>query len=338
MTTIHDVAARAGVSVATVSRVINGSDPVSEDLQQRVRQAIAELDYQPSGIARSMRGQSQRAIGVIIADILNPFFTRIVKAIEEIAYHAGYSVILCNSGEDPEKERRYLEFLKSERVAGIILAPTSSQLLQQSPGDQPIVILDRGMPDQEVDRVYIDNLNAMRQAVRHLIDLGHRRIGMVAGPPNLVTASQRLLGYQTELESWGIDPQEQVIEYGDFTEHGGLLATWRLLQADPCPTAVLIANNLMTIGALRSLAMQRVEIPQQISLVGFDDMNWYPLMSPPVTALRQPLHEIGQEAADLLLRRIAGDFSDFPHERSFAAHLVVRGSTSRPLLEPAFSG
>ena len=329
MATIREVAERAGVSVATVSRVINNKSPVRAHLRARVEQVIKELDYHPSGIAKNMRNQTLRSIGVIIGDILNPFFTNVVRIVEEEAYQDGYSVILCNSNEDTDKEAAHLEFLHNERVAGIVWAPVGR--LKEFPVNSiPIVLLDRHQQGLAVDSVVVDNIGGMRYAIQHLSALGHTRIGLISGPVNTSTGLERLNGYKLQLDQSNLPYDDELVVFGNYRESGGIDAIKHFLSLPNPPTAIIAGNNLMTIGALMALQEKKINIPDQMSLVGFDDMSWYPLMSPPITVVKQPIYELGHLAIDLLLRRMKDDREEFPLEISLQLQLIVRGSTSVP--------
>jgi DNA-binding LacI/PurR family transcriptional regulator len=329
MTTIKDVAEKAGVSVATVSRVINHKAIVRPSLRARVEKVIAELSYSPSGIAKNMRKQTLRSIGVILADILNPFFTHIVRIIEERAYQDSFSVILCNSNEDPDKEAAHLEFLQAERVAGVIWAPVG-YVRKYSEISVPLVLLDRLQPGILADSVMVDNTAGVRLAVKHLVELGHHRIGMISGPINTSTGVDRLKGYKIEVEQNGLTFDNDLVVFSDFKESGGIEATKKLLDRRDPPTAIIAGNNLMTVGVLMVLRERGICLPDQMSLVGFDDMPWYSLVSPPITVIKQPVNELGRVAIDLLLRRVSNDCEDFPLQVNFHVQLIVRGSTSHP--------
>ncbi len=329
MPRIKDVAQKAGVSVATVSRVINHNPNVKTHLKERVLRAIEEIGYQPSGIARSMRNQSLPVVGLIISDIQNPFFTSMVRAVEDTALENGYTVLLCNSDEDPKKEQLYIDVMARERVAGIIIVPSHSECC---PGlkklNIPIVVVDRKLRDMQCDAVLLDNVSGSKQATEYLINLGHRRIGLVAAPTNISVGADRLLGYQKALREHGIPEDKSLIEIGNFKETGGYQAAMNLLELELRPTAIFSVNNLMTMGTLKAINEKGLRIPDDISVIGFDDMPWLTLITPPLTAVRQPVYKMGAEAAKLLFERMNSDIGKSPARIILKPELIIRGSTS----------
>jgi LacI family transcriptional regulator len=308
MATIKDVAKRARVSVATVSRVLNDNPNVRPELCSRVLEAVKELNYQRDRVARSLRVRTSQIIGLIISDIRNPFFTSVVRGVEDVAYAHGYTLLLCNSDEDPAKESLYIDIMLAEKIAGVIISPVtevdnySGVLLQAS---VPVVAMDRRMRDLDVDTVVVDNVEGACQAVSHLIEQGHHRIGLIGGPPQTTTGRERQKGYQKALTEHGIGLDQNLIKIGDFKQDSGYQMACQLLGMDDPPTAVFTANNLMTLGALNAIHEKGLSIPEDAAIVGFDDMPWALSLAPPLTAVAQPTYELGRIAADLLLRRIA---------------------------------
>jgi DNA-binding LacI/PurR family transcriptional regulator len=304
VTTIQEVAKRAGVSSATVSRVLNGNSRVSNANRDRVRAAVAELAYRPNRVARSLRRQQTETIGVVVSDIENPHFTQAVRAIEDAAHTRGFRVLLCNTDETPAKQQEYLEILEAERVLGVILAPadpddpTISQLLDLN---VPIVAFDRRVSDARADSVTADNVEAVRIATNHLIQLGHRHIGFIGGLPQIQTGADRLRGYQEAIAEAGLEP---CIATGDFRLARAEEATGDILTAHPDLTACVIANNLMTIGALRALRSRGIRVPDMMALVAIDDPFWSELVDPPLTTLAQPVRNMATTAVDLLIDRM----------------------------------
>ncbi len=332
LTTSQDVAERAGVSIATVSRVLNDLPHVSPRIRKRVWRAIKELDYQPNRTAQRLRAKQSRVLGLIISDIQNPFFTAIVRGIEDVAYKHGYSVILCNSDENLEKERLYLNVMRAEAVAGVILASTGesnplvADLLEQP---IPVVAIDRRLRNRGVDAVLAANVDGARQAVSHLLELGHRRIGFVGLPLSRTPGKERHAGYVATLREHGLAVSRPIVRFADAKQQGGYDATCRLLQISPIVTALFVANNLMTLGALDAIRERGLRIPEDISVVGFDDMPWAALLQPPLTVLAQPTYDIGRTAAELLFERLAS--ADKPATSiQLPTTLVVRGSTAPP--------
>jgi DNA-binding LacI/PurR family transcriptional regulator len=308
MATMKEVAKLAGVSVATVSRVLNNNPDVSPELRSRVLQAVEKLNYKRNRVARSLRAKTSLIIGLLISDIQNPFFTSVVRGVEDVAYAHGYTLLLCNSDEDSAKERLYIDIMLAERVAGVIISPVaevdnySSVLLQAG---VPIVAMDRRMRDLEVDTVVVNNVEGVYQAVGYLIEQGHRRIGFIGGPTRTTTGRERQEGYQRALTEHGIELDQGLIQIGDFKQDSGYQMACKLLEMDDPPTAIFAANNLMTLGALNAIHQKGLNIPRDVAIVGFDDMPWAPSLAPPLTAVAQPTYELGCTAADFLLSRIA---------------------------------
>jgi LacI family transcriptional regulator len=330
-TTIRDVAALAGVSAATVSRVMNGKADVAADLRQRVLAAVKELGYRRNGPARSLRTRAAMVLGVIISDITNPFFTAVVRGAEDQAQLAGYSVVLANADEDVAKEARYLEVAADEQMAGVLLSPASPRhtsidvLVERG---IPVVTIDRRLTAAAVDSVTVDNHLAARKAAQHLIDQGCLRIGIVAGPVQTTTGASRLAGYRAALRAAGRAVDASLVAYADFRTEGGYVATRTLLRQRQPPDGLLFSNNLMTVGGLRAIAEAGLAIPDDIAIVGFDDAIWTTALRPPLTVVAQPTYEIGQTAAQLLLRRIERE--KFPPRRVvLRAELIVRASSQR---------
>lgn len=329
-TTIRDVAATAGVSPATVSRVLNGKQDVGADLRTRVLAVVSDLGYRPNGPARSLRTRAAMVIGLVISDITNSFFTAVVRGVEDRAQRAGYSVVLANADEDLAKEAGYLEIAAAEHMAGVLLSPASSRATSIEVLRElgiPAVAIDRRL-NGDVDSVTVNNHRAAREATEHLISQGCRRVAFVAGPLRTTTAASRLAGYRAALRTAGRDHDSGLIAYGDFRTEGGHTATQRLLCGKERPDGLFIANNLMTIGGLQAIGEAGLAIPDDIAVVGFDDATWATALRPPLTVVTQPTYQIGSTATDLLLRRIAGE--QFPPRNVvLQAKLVQRASSLR---------
>ncbi len=330
--TSHDVAKKAGVSVATVSRVLNSSPLVTEAARRKVLRAVKELNYQPNRAAQRLRAGRSRVIGLIISDIQNPFFTSVVRGIEDVAYQHGYSLVLCNSDEDPEKEKLYINVMRSEDVAGVILASASEanpQVDDLIAHNIPIVAIDRQIDDRQIDSVLATNIEGARAAVAHLIELGHRCIGYIGLPLTRTPGKERYEGYQRALSDHRLPVSSDYVRLADAKQPGGYASTRDLLKQQPCVTALFVANNLMTLGALDAIRERGLKIPDDISIIGFDDMPWANLLQPPLTAIAQPTYELGQRAAELLLGRLKERNKPVTHEH-LETRLIVRGSTSQP--------
>ncbi len=317
MATIQEVARHAQVSAATVSRVLNGNGKVHPDLVSRVRAAVEALAYQPNSVARNLRRSESSLWAVIVPDVGNPFFTSMVRGVEDIAQGTGYSVVLCNSDEDLTKEASYIGAAAAERMAGVVISPASTRDTDVSALRElgiPVVAVDRrlsGVPADTVlvdtvlvDTVLVDNERAAEEAVAHLIDMGYRRIACITGPQQAMTASERLAGYQRALRHRGQDLQPPLVRHADFRERGGYAAMASLL-ADEAPDAVFVANNLMTVGALECLIQSGVGVPREMGVVGFDEIPWANLVRPSLSTVAQPTYEMGKAAGQLLTARRA---------------------------------
>jgi LacI family transcriptional regulator, galactose operon repressor len=317
--TIKDVAAHAGVSVATVSAVINSNKYVSPDLSHRVQESITALGYERNSLARGLKKHTSQTIGLIISDITNPFFTSIVRGVEDVANARGYSLILGNTDENLQKEMSYMRLLESKRVDGLIVAATlgNHEYLRSWPAHWlPVVSIDRLPEDVSIDAVLVDNVAGARQAIEHLIALGHERIGIVTGLSGIITTEERLTGYQQALETHGIPLDPALIAEGNSRIDGGERGALQLLTQEASrPTALFVTNGLMVIGALQALNRVGLRCPQDMALVSFDDFEWAAVMHPRLTTVRQPTYEIGQKAAQLLFERL---------EKRDAAPQVVR--------------
>lgn len=330
---IEDVARQAGVSTATVSRVLSGKPYVSDDLRERVQSAVQELNYRPSRVARSLRVQRSSIIGLIVSDIQNPFFTAVVRAAEDAAYQQKYSVFLCNSDENTEKETMYLELMVAEHVAGVILSPTLGQndmYRHLAEMGVPVVAIDRRVTNVDMDSVLVDNVSGAREIVRHLLEMGHRRIGAVIGTPASSTGEERLRGYAEALHSYGLDVEPELIRTGMPRIAGGHAFTHELLSLPNPPTAIFAGNNLLTIGALSAIHQRGLRIPEDIALAAFDEMDWTPFVKPALTVVEQPTYALGRTAVELLLQRM--EDPDRPiQEVVLPPTLHIRESTARRL-------
>lgn len=330
---IEDVARQAGVSTATVSRVLSGKSNVSDELRERVLETIRELNYRPSRVARSLRVQRSSIIGLIISDIQNPFFTSVVRAVEDVAQQRQYSVFLCNSDEDFDKELTYIELMLAEHVAGIIVSPTASsnEIYQRLVEMRvPIVALDRRVEDVSIDMVVGDNVAAAHTVVNHLIENGFQRIGAVLGTPDASTGAERQQGYVDALREHGLPVLPELVRSGPPRSPNGYALTMELLQQAEPPDAIFTGNNLLTVGALRAIHELGLRIPEDIGLAAFDEMDWMFLVKPALTVVMQPTYEMGRLAAEMLLERIA-DPDRPPQQVVLQPTIKVRESSRRTL-------
>ncbi|NUR84035.1 MAG: LacI family DNA-binding transcriptional regulator [Nonomuraea sp.] len=321
--TIKDVAALAGVSPSTVSRALNGGPTVARALRERVLTAARELEYRPNSQARSLRTRATTVLGVIISDITNPFFTSLVRGAEDAASRAGFSVVLANTDEDLDKEQRYLEVAAAESMAGVILSPASttrtSIALMQERGI-PVVTIDRRLRTADVDRVGVNNVKAAQEAVLRLVAQGCRRVAFIAGPPDVTTAADRLAGYKHGLKAAALPYDRALVARGDYRIGGGKSAAQALLERRP--DALFVSNNLMTLGAVAAMRERGLRYPDDIAVAAFDDMSWTLGLADAMTLISQPTYDIGRHAAELLLRRVAG-------ERFPPSHVVLQARLSQ---------
>jgi len=331
MATIRDVAERAGVSVATVSHVINGTRKVAPETEARVRRAMEELGYQPNAIAQSLRKRTTYAIGILVSDITNPFFATLVRGAEDAALEAGYSVIVCNSDEDPQKEDMYIRALWRRRIDGMLIAPTrdgTSPAVQELVKRKiPFVFIDRKSKNVEADAVLADNVGGAYQATRFLIDCGHKRIGIILGIPGSTTTEERFLGYCKALKEAGLPLIEELVVWGNYRVNGGRQAVIQLLSLPNPPTAIFSTNNQMTFGALLEISQRQISIPQKLAIISFDDLDWAELFTPPLTVVLQQPYTMGYQAAKLLLHRLMAKNTMPPQEIRIPVVLKIRGST-----------
>lgn len=313
MPTMADVARSAGVSVATVSHVLNDTRPVLPHTRQAVLEAVEELGYTPNTLARSLVTSRTRSIGLAVSAISNPYFTEILQGVEAAALEHGYSLLIADPHDDPEHERKVVQLLHERRVDGMIVAPSADPhelVAYLTRHDVPAVFLDRvvdspGNHTQRFDQVCADSAEPTAQLVTHLAGLGHRRIALVAGRPGLSTTGERITGYRHGLAAAGFPYDERLVVHGDSESAGGERATAALLSLAAPPTALVTANNAMTIGALRALRERGLSVPDDIALCCFDDFAWADLFTPRLTAIAQPSREIGAQAVRVLLERLA---------------------------------
>ncbi len=304
MTSIKDVAKVAGVSTATVSRVLANKPPIRPETRERVMAAIAELNYRPNLVARSLRVQKSARIGLVVSDIRNPFFTAIGRAVEDAAYEKGYSVLMCNTDENPEKEMLYLNLLHDENVAGIIFSPTNQfcSQVQNFHFDIPTVIIDRSMQTREADMVLLDNVAAAYELTEHLIANGYRRIAGLFGDAS-ATGQERHQGFCNALKAHGLNPFS--VEFIAPRIRSGFSAASTLLQGAEIPDAIFTSNSMLMAGAFQAIREFKMKVPEEIALVGFDVTEWGEFVDPPITVIAQPTEEIGRTATELLFQHLA---------------------------------
>lgn len=335
LSSMQDVARLANVSVATVSAVVNAKGTVSSALTHRVRTAMQALDYHPDHRARSLRMGHSNIIGVIVPDVTNSFFAEIVRAVEASSEEKGYSVILSDSNNDPGRERRHLATLCSQRVDGVVLASSVSEAAHDRLTLRrfPIVFVDAVPVGVENECVVVDNVEGAYIAVRHLIDLGHRRIAIISGLLDRSVGLDRMNGYRKALQEAGLPTPLEFLKHGDFLVESGYRCGLELMQLPVPPTAIFSCNNRMTLGLMRALSELEISCPGRLSVVGFDDADWQTTFSPRLTCVAQPTNEIGKRATEMLLDRIhsAEGHPSRKHPKVILrAALQVRQSTAVP--------
>ncbi|RAU45440.1 MULTISPECIES: LacI family DNA-binding transcriptional regulator [unclassified Pseudomonas] len=332
MATIKDVAAIAGISYTTVSHVLNNTRPVSDEVRKKVEAAIAQLDYVPSAVARSLKAKSTATIGLLIPNGINPYFAELARGIEDYCERNGFCVILCNSDDNLEKQRNYLRVLLEKRVDGLIVSSVGGG---DSLADSlcavrtPMVIVDRDLENVTADLVRIDHELGGYLATSHLLEWGHRHIACICGPEHTSVARMRLAGYRRAMFERGVPVREHWVVESDFTGPSGYQAASRLLEGER-PTAIFAANDMVGIGVLRAAAERNLKVPADLSVIGFDDIQMSQYVYPALTTVGQSILQLGERAAEVLLNRISTRAA-VPIQRLIVApSIVLRESTAAP--------
>ena len=331
--TIIDVARLAGVSIATVSRALHNPEIVSKKTRDRVTEAIKSVEYTQNEAARILRLNRSKTIVALVPNIGNPFFSEILLGIESVASENGYSVLIGNTGNDEKKELTYLSFLKSNRADGIILLtgrdpfsviPKNNGALKSA--SIPTVVACERIAGFSAPQVFVDNHNAAATATRHLVSLGHRHIAHITGPKGNILTADRLAGYREALAGLGMD--ERYIIQGDFTVKSGIDAFSRLFALEDRPTAVFCANDEMAMGLISALVGHGFSVPRDISVVGFDNIQFSHCMNPPLTTIHQPRYDIGRVAMEKLIKEMSDEINPDPHKTILTTRLIIRKSTA----------
>jgi LacI family transcriptional regulator len=333
--TLRDVARRAGLSAATVSRALSGHPYVDAQTRTRALRAARELGYRPNALARALRVQATNTIGLIIPDIRNDFYAESATVLQGALEEHGYRLVLCISNSDPAHDRSYLRTLVEHRVDGIVhvpSSPTDPSELVAGGAAIPLVELLRHSPQTPFDAVVSDDRDGAATLTRHLLELGHRRIAMLTGPTSFSTTRYRVEGYRAALREAGLGSEDEIILYGAYSPAAGFAQTLEALARDPRPTALFASGSPLTTGVVRALAEQRVHVPEELSLVAYEDPEWYAIATPPLTCYALPLRAMGRVAADLLTRLIE---APAPVDRAatilrYPGRLIVRESTAIP--------
>ena len=335
-TTLRDVAAEAGVHPATVSRALNVDtrELVNEETARRVLAAAERLGYRPNPIARGLKTNRSYTVGVVVPDLRNPLFPPIARGIEERLEPAGYTSLLANTDNDPERERLSFDALRARQVDGFITATAQRHhplLREVAESGRPLVLVNRITDDEDLPWVVADDESGMRQAVEHLHALGHRRIAHIGGSVHVSTGAGRRAGFLAALEALGLEVDPALVAVGGaYAEAEGARLTADLLASGRAFSAVVAGNDLMALGCIDALRAAGRDVPGEVSVVGFNDMDWSERFSPPLTTVRVPHHELGVQAAGLLLERLADPAAPARHV-VLPAELVVRGSTAPPV-------
>ncbi|HVZ14624.1 MAG TPA: LacI family DNA-binding transcriptional regulator [Bauldia sp.] len=333
MSTIKDVAQRAGVAISTVSAVLNRSAPVSERVVKKVEAAIAAVGYVPHAAARSLRSGHSRLVGLVLPDIANPHFAAVARVVEGVCLNAGYMAAVFSTSEDPDRETQILHMMQMQRVAGLLIIPTLSDRVQgeklMSEVHVPTVLLDSYVEGMPYDVVKLDNVEAGRLATEHLLSLGHSRIAVTTGRPNIATGADRLAGYVKAHKAHRTTVDRTLFLPGNFRRDHAYRSTLEVMRRASPPTAIFALSNMMMLGVLEALGELGLLVPRDVSVVGIDDFETAALMNPPPTVVAEPVAEMAESAIRLLLREIAARGSPTGKWEIHQPQLVVRASTRR---------
>lgn len=334
MVNLKQVAVLAGVSTATVSHVLNNTARVSPKLRDRVLKVARDLNYQPNSLARSLVTRRSNVVGMVITDIMNPFYGAVTRGAEDVLTREGYTLLVGNTDGNGEKEEAYYRTFLAKRLDGLLLitCPTEyppAYLSRHNAEETPVVLMNRDYPGVRADSVMADSEEGSFRAVTHLLEMGHRRVGIITGPSQHVSSQQRLLGYKRALHELLLPVQEELIREGQFDIKSGYeQAKWLLSLADR-PTALFVFNAAMSMATLRAIFDCGLKCPEDVALVSFDDLAWFDLIQPRVTAVAQPSYELGSTAAQILLKRMSGQLATPPQRTFLKTELIVRESSNR---------
>ncbi|MGA2097229.1 MAG: LacI family DNA-binding transcriptional regulator [Candidatus Acidiferrum sp.] len=332
--TMKQIAERAQVSIGTVSHVVNGTAPVREKLRKRVLEVIAHLGYQPSQLARGLRRDTTNMLGMVIPDITNPFFPAVVRGVEDVAFNKSYRVVLCNTDNDPAKEKAYIDELRSYRPAGLLIIPASersmsSELGYSIPQGIPLIFLDRRPLDWKGDAVMVANEEGAFQATQYLLKMGHTRMAMLSGPSHVTNAVERMAGFRRALAKNNVKITPEYVQETRFDRDSGYRSALRLLNMLPRPTAIFAANDMVALGALLAVREMGLRCPKDVSIIGFDDQDLCIFTDPALSSVHQSGYQMGATAARLLLERISGKKAR-PQQIVLPTELRIRNSVVAP--------
>ena len=323
----------AGISTSTVSHVINKTRFVSRHTRAKVLKAIDELDYRPNIVARSLRSKKTGTVGLIICDLRNPFFSEVLQGIETYLGKKSYDIIVTNTDYDTDKEKESAEMFYSKRVDGIIIVPggdNDEHVRFLTERDIPVVLLDKRIPNLNVDVVLVNNVGGSKQLIEYLISLDHERIGIITGPLSSTTGKERLEGYLKALREHSIPEDKDLIKIGDFKKQSGYLLTLELLSLSFPPTVIFACNNLMGLGAMEATRERKIRMPEEIGLAIFDDLPWFNYVNPPLTVVAQPSSRLGETAGELLFEQMRKKRKR-PKEAVLDVQLKIRQSAGEGL-------
>lgn len=327
---IREIARESGVSISTVSRVLQGNARVSDDLRAKVEEVVARMDYRPNFSARALRMQKSHTIGVVVPHIGNAHFSDAVRAIQDVAATEGYTTLIVNSDGEPARELAGLRTLEERQVDGIVLvsasATASKALCAAMARGMPVIAMDRAIRGVELDHVLVNTRAGTRSAVLHLAGTGRSRIAFMAGPSGMWTASEKLKGYMEGLKEAGLEFDPDLVLPGDYTFEGGEAQAMALLDFKPRPDALIVANNLMTLGAMRVFLRHGLAIPGELALVGYDDAAWTDVVRPAISVVSQPTYALGASSIRMMLARLANRAAA-PGRVVLETELIVRESS-----------
>lgn len=332
--TIKDIAKHTGLGLATISSYINGGN-VREENKKKIEAAIEELNFEVNEVARGLKTNKTKTIGVVIPELNNIFCTQIITGMEDVLRNHGYATIVCDCRTNKDLEKQAVDFLYRKRVDGIINMPVNadgSHLNSFLKANKPIILIDRKINGIDCDCVLVDNLTAVRNAIQILIEKGHKRIGMIGGPVDVFTAQERLLGYKLALMDAGIVPEDQLIEQGDYTINSGVRCLENLVKRNKDMTAVFVANYEMTMGAVIGINELGIKMPEELSIIGFDNTEFARACKPKMTIVTQPMEEIAKNVAELILKRIEENNKDTNYQVLKLQTDIMEGNSIRTLI------
>jgi DNA-binding LacI/PurR family transcriptional regulator len=329
--TIYDIAKLAGVSTATVSKVFNETGKISEETKKKVFEISKELNYQPSMLASALTGKKTFTIGLLIPDLVNPFFAELARNVEDRAHDLGFNLVICNTDNDMNKEVKYIQLLRQKSVDGIIVATgvrNDAFLKELIVQNVPIALVAREMSVLAASTVLVDDFAGGYSATSHLIELGHKRIAIISENINVTSSKERVRGYRHALEEAGILFDEELVIVSDFSVETGKKVALKLLDWPTRPTAIFACNDLLAIGAMQAAKERKINVPDQLSIVGFDNTILATITDPPMTTIAQPIQEMGHQVVNLITQEINSEKS-VKQRVVLLPELIVRGSTKR---------